>query len=115
MKIPVALTMLASPFSLPHNERWILPIALGFFALLTVYFTWRLKTDEGRQVALSEENEGVGALSGLHAKCSGSSTVRIRRFPSGRSRAILFLYLMSQALVYGIYCVIQKKKTTAAM
>jgi len=28
---------------------------------------------------------------------------------------ILFLYLMSQALVYGIYCVIQKKKTTAAM
>lgn len=38
MKIPVALTMLASPFSLPHNERWILPIALGFFALLTVYF-----------------------------------------------------------------------------
>ena len=45
MKIPVALTMLASPFSLPHDERWILPIALGFFALLTVYFTWRLKAD----------------------------------------------------------------------
>lgn len=39
MKIPVALTMLASPFSLPRNERWILPIALGFFTLLTVYFT----------------------------------------------------------------------------
>ena len=39
MKIPVALTMLASPFSLPHDERWILPIALGFFTLLTVYFT----------------------------------------------------------------------------
>lgn len=39
MKIPVALTMLASPFSLPHNERWILPIALGFFTLLAVYFT----------------------------------------------------------------------------
>lgn len=47
MKIPVALTMLASPFSLPHDERWILPIALGVFTLLTVYFTWRLKTDEG--------------------------------------------------------------------
>ena len=58
MKIPVALTMLASPFSLPHNERWILPIALGFFTLLTV--------------------------------CSGSSTVRIRHFPSGRSRAFCF-------------------------
>lgn len=45
MNIPVALTMLASPFSLAHDERWVLPIALGFFALLTVYFTWRLKTD----------------------------------------------------------------------
>ena len=47
MKLPVALTMLTSPFSLPHDECWILPIALGFFTLLTVYFTWRLKADEG--------------------------------------------------------------------
>ncbi len=47
MKLPIALTMLASPFSLPHDERWILPIALGFFALLTVYFTWQLKAEEG--------------------------------------------------------------------
>lgn len=47
MKLPVALSMLASPFSLPHNERWILPIALGFFTLLTVYFTWQLKAEEG--------------------------------------------------------------------
>lgn len=47
MKIPVALAMLASPFSLPHDERWILPIELGFFALLTVYFTWQLKAEEG--------------------------------------------------------------------
>ena len=85
MKLPIALTMLASPFSLPHDERWILPIALGFFTLLTVYFTWRLKTDEGDKW--------------LFRPITG----------------ILFLYLMSQALVYGIYCVIQKKKTTAAM
>lgn len=84
MKIPVALTMLASPFSLPHDERWILPIALGFFTLLTVYFTWRLH--------------------------GADST-----FPVGPITGILFLYLMSQALVYGIYCLIQKKKTTAAM
>ena len=86
MKIPVALTMLASPFSLPHNERWILPIALGFFTLLTVYFTvfWQFH--------------------------GADST-----FPVGPITGILFLYLMSQALVYGIYCVIQKKKTTAAM
>lgn len=36
-------------------------------------------------------------------------------FPVGLITGILFLYLMSQALVYGIYCVIRKKKTTAAM
>ena len=87
MKIPVALTMLASPFSLPHNERWVLPIALGFFTLLTVYFTWRLKTDEGDKWLFRKKMK-VSAL--LHAKCSGSSTVRIRRFPSGRSRAFCF-------------------------
>ena len=36
-------------------------------------------------------------------------------FPVGPITRILFLYLMSQALVYGIYCLIRKKKTTAAM
>ena len=36
MKIPVALTVLASPVSLPHDGRWILTIALGFFPLLAV-------------------------------------------------------------------------------
>ena len=47
---------------------------------------------------------------------------RLRQFhgadstlPGGPITGILFLYLMRQALVYGIYCVIQKKKTTAAM
>ena len=84
MKLPVALTMLASPFSLPHNERWILPIALGFFALLAVYFTWQLKTDEGDKWLFWKKMK-VSALF-----CSGSSTVRIRRFPSGRSRAFCF-------------------------
>ena len=98
MKIPVALTMLASPFSLPHNERWVLPIALGFFTLLTVYFTWRLKTDEGDKWLFRKK-----------MKVSDST------FPVGPITGILFLYLMSQALVYGIYCMIQKKKTTAAM
>ena len=34
MKIPIALSMLLSPFSLPHDERWVLPLALG--ALLCV-------------------------------------------------------------------------------
>ncbi len=29
MKTPIALSMLLSPFSLPHDERWVLPLALG--------------------------------------------------------------------------------------
>ena len=104
MKIPVALTMLASPFSLPHDERWILPIALGFFALLTVYFTWRLKADEGDKWLFWLACEVLWQFHGADST-----------FPVGPITGILFLYLMSQALVYGIYCVIQKKKTTAAM
>ena len=104
MKIPVALTMLASPFSLPHDERWILPIALGFFALLTVYFTWRLKADEGDKWLFRKKMKVLWQFHGADST-----------FPVGPITGILFLYLMSQALVYGIYCVIQKKKTTAAM
>ena len=95
MKIPVALTMLASPFSLPHNERWVLPIALGFFTLLTVYFT--------------------SALFWLACEVLWQFHGADSTFPVGPITGILFLYLMSQALVYGIYCMIQKKKTTAAM
>lgn len=34
-------------FSLPHDERWVLPLALGLFALLAVFSAWRLKTEEG--------------------------------------------------------------------
>ena len=37
MKTPIALSMLLSPFSLPHDERWVLPLALGLFALLAVF------------------------------------------------------------------------------
>ena len=63
MNIPVASTMLASPFSLPHDERWILPIALGFFTLLTVYFTRvAAQSGRGRQVDIPEKDEGVGVL-----------------------------------------------------
>jgi hypothetical protein len=47
MKTPIALSMLLSPFSLPHDERWVLPLALGLFALLAVFSAWRLKTEEG--------------------------------------------------------------------
>ena len=52
MKTPIALSMLLSPFSLPHDERWVLPLALGLFALLAVFSTWRLKTARARRSAL---------------------------------------------------------------
>ena len=34
MKTPIALSMLLSPFSLPHDERWVLPLSRS--ALLTL-------------------------------------------------------------------------------
>ena len=114
MKIPVALTMLASPFSLPHNERWILPIARGFFTLLTVYFTWRLKAEEGDQWIFRRKMK-VSAFFYLACEIVWQFCSECAEIYVAMVTGILFLYLMSQALVYGIYCVIQKKKTTAAM
>ena len=88
MKIPVALTMLASPFSLPHDERWILPIALGFFTLLTVYFTWRLKTDEGDKWLFRKKMK-VSALFWLACEVLWQFHGADSTFPSGRSRAFV--------------------------
>ncbi len=109
MKIPVALTMLASPFSLPHNERWILPIALGFFTLLTVYFTWRLKTDEGDKWLFRKKMK-VSVLFWLACEVLWQFHGADSTFPVGPITGILFLYLTSQALVYGIYCLIKRRK-----
>ena len=58
MKTPIALSMLLSPFSLPHDERWVPPLA---------------------------------PLTG-----------------------IVFLCVLSEALVYGVY-LLAKKKRQAAM
>lgn len=84
MKTPIALSMLLSPFSLPHDERWVPPLALGLFALLAVFYAWRLKTEEGS------------------ALCFASLT------------GIVFLCVLSEALVYGVY-LLAKKKRQAAM
>ena len=84
MKTPIALSMLLSPFSLPHDERWVLPLALGLVALLAVFSTWRLKTEEGS------------------ALCFAPLT------------GIVFLCVLSEALVYGVY-LLAKKKRQAAM
>lgn len=114
MKIPVALTMLASPFSLPHDERWVLPIALGFFALLTVYFTWQLKAEKGDKWIFRRKMK-VSALFYLACEAAWQFCSECAEIPVSMITCILFLYLTSQALVYGIYCLIRKKKTTAAM
>ena len=54
MKTPIALSMLLSPFSLPHDERWVLPLALGLFALLAVFSAWRLKRRRATSGALEK-------------------------------------------------------------
>ena len=101
--------------SLPTAVRVIAGIlALGFFALLTVYFTWRLKADEGDKWLFRKKMK-VSALFWLACEVLWQFHGADSTFPVGPITGILFLYLMSQALVYGIYCVIQKKKTTAAM
>ena len=84
MKTPIALSMLLSPFSLLHDERWVLPLALGLFVLLAVFSAWRLKTEEGS------------------ALCFAPLT------------GIVFLCVLSEALVYGVY-LLAKKKRQAAM
>ena len=114
MKTPIALSMLLSPFSLPHDERWVLPLALGLFALLAVFSAWRLKTEEGDKWRFRNKMK-VSALFYLACEVLWQFHGADSTFPVGPITGILFLYLMSQALVYGIYCVIQKKKTTAVM
>ena len=114
MKIPIVLSMLASSFSLPHDERWVLPIALGFFALLTVYFTWQLKADEGDKWRFRKKMK-VSALFYLACEAAWQLCSECAEIHVALITCILFLYLMNQALVYGIYCVIRKKKKTAAM
>ena len=34
MKMPIAIEMLSAPFTLAKDERWIIPIVLGLFAVL---------------------------------------------------------------------------------
>ena len=114
MKLPVALAVLASPFSLSHDERWVLRIALGFFTLLTVYFTWQLKAEEGDKWIFRRKMK-VSALFYLACEAAWQFCSECAEIYVSMVTCILFLYVLSQALVYGIYCVLRKKKTTAAM
>ena len=113
MKLPVALSMLASPFSLPHDERWVLPIALGFFALLTVYFTWQLKADEGDKWRFRKKMK-VSAICYLACEVLWQFHGEGSTLYFAPLTGIVFLCVLSEALVYGVY-LLAKKKRAAAM
>ena len=49
MKIPVSIEMLSAPFTLAKDEKWIIPIVLGLFLLLTLFGAVQLRMDEGNK------------------------------------------------------------------
>ena len=113
MKIPIALTMLAGPFSLPHDERWVLPIAFGLFVLLTVFSAWRLRMEESdkwrfrkRMLLAAILWLACEVLWQLHGEGSTLYFAPVT--------GILFLCALSEALVYGVY-LFEKKKRSAAL
>ena len=112
MRVPIAFTILSSPFTLSHDERWILPLFLGFFALLAVYFAWRLKTEEGDKWRFQKRVK-VSALFWLACEVlrqlHGADAAIYLALVTG----IAFLYALSAALVYGAYRLM--KKTAAAL
>ena len=113
MKTPIALSMLLSPFSLPHDERWVLPLALGLFALLAVFSAWRQKTEEGDKWRFRKKLK-------VTALCWFACEVLWQLHGEGTAlyfaplTGIVFLCVLSEALVYGVY-LLAKKKRQAAM
>ena len=97
MKNPIALSMLLSPFSLPHDERWVLPLALGLFDKWR--FRKKLKVTTLCWLACE-------VLWQLHGE---GSTLYFAPLTG-----IVFLCVLSEALVYGVY-LLAKKKRAAAM
>ena len=49
MKMPIAIEMLSGPFTLPKDEKWIIPIVLGLFAVLIFFGAVQLRMDEGNK------------------------------------------------------------------
>ena len=113
MKIPIALTMLASPFSLPHDERWVLPLTLGLFALLAVFSVWRLKTEDGDKWRFRKKIK-VTTLCWLACEVLWQLHGEGSTLYFAPVTGILFLCALSEALVYGVY-LLAKKKRSAAM
>ena len=112
MKMPIALAMLTGLFTLAKDERWIIPIALGFFALLSLIGAVQLRMDEGDKWRFQKKMK-VSAICWLACEVlwqfHGADSV----FPLGPVTGILFLYVLSEALVYGVYLLAKKKKAAA--
>lgn len=112
MKIPIAIEMLSGPFTLPKDEKWIIPIVLGLFAVLIFFGAVQLRMDEGNKWRFQKKMK-VSAICWLACEVlwqlhGADSTLYL-----GPVTGIMFLYALSEALVYGVYLLAKKKRSAA--
>ena len=112
MKMPVAIEMMSAPFTLAKDEKWIIPIVLGLFLLLTLFGAVQLRMDEGNKRRFQKKMK-VSALLWLACEVFWQLYGADSAFPLGPVTGILFLYALSETLVYGAYLLAKKKKTAA--
>ena len=112
MKMPIAIEMLSGPFTLPKDEKWIIPIVLGLFAVLIFFGAVQLRMDEGNKWRFQKKLK-VSAICWLACEVlwqlhGADSTLYL--WPV---TGIMFLYALSEALVYGVYLLAKKKRSAA--
>lgn len=112
MKMPIAIEMLSGPFTLPKDEKWIIPIVLGLFAVLIFFGAVQLRMDEGNKWRFQKKMK-VSAICWLACEVlwqlhGADSTLYL-----GPVTGIMFLYALSEALVYGVYLLAKKKQSAA--
>ena len=112
MKMPIAIEMLSGPFTLPKDEKWIIPIVLGLFAVLIFFGAVQLRMDEGNKWRFQKKMK-VSAICWLACEVlwqfhGADSTLYL-----GPVTGIMFLYALSKALVYGVYLLAKKKRSAA--
>ncbi len=112
MKMPIAIEMLSGPFTLPKDEKWIIPIVLGLFAVLIFFGAVQLRMDEGNKWRFQKKMK-VSAICWLACEVlwqlhGADSTLYL-----GPVTGIMFLYALSEALVYGVYLLAKKKRSAA--
>ena len=112
MKMPIAIEMLSAPFTLAKDERWIIPIVLGLFAVLIFFGALQRRMDEGDKWRFQKKMK-VSAICWLACEVLWQLHGADSTFPVGPVTGIMFLYAVSEALVYGVYLLAKKKKTAA--